>query len=105
VAKHFIGDRLRAALAAAPGDLAPGQAAVCTVGGHLAAVRRDSDGHLTALSGRCTHLGCAVAFNDDEQTWDWPCHGSRYALDGTVIQGPATDPLQPLPLPDAPAPN
>ncbi len=102
VARHFIGDRLRAALAASPTDLAPGQAAVCTVGGHLAAVRRDPDGQLTALSGRCTHLGCAVAFNDDEQSWDCPCHGSRYALDGTVLHGPATDPLQPLPLPDPP---
>jgi glycine/D-amino acid oxidase-like deaminating enzyme/nitrite reductase/ring-hydroxylating ferredoxin subunit len=100
VARHFVGDRLRAALAASPTDLAPGQAAVCTVGGHLAAARRDPDGQLTALSGRCTHLGCAVAFNDDEQSWDCPCHGSRFALDGSVLQGPATDPLQPLPLSD-----
>src|SRR6266540_1767836 len=103
VAKHFLGDRLRAARAGGPEDLAPGQAAVCTVGGHLTALRRDHDGQLTALSARCTHLGCAVAFNDAEQTWDCPCHGSRYAVDGTVIQGPATEPLQPLSLPRAPS--
>ena len=101
VARHFIGDRLRAALADTPSDLGPGQAAVCTVGGHLTALHRDHDGQLTALSARCTHLGCAVAYNNAEQTWDCPCHGSRYALDGSVIQGPATEPLQPLPLPDA----
>jgi glycine/D-amino acid oxidase-like deaminating enzyme/nitrite reductase/ring-hydroxylating ferredoxin subunit len=101
VAKHFIGDRLRAARADGPEDLAPGQAAVSTVGGHLAALHRDQSGQLTALSARCTHLGCAVAYNDAEQSWDCPCHGSRYALDGTVIHGPATEPLQPLPLPDA----
>jgi nitrite reductase/ring-hydroxylating ferredoxin subunit len=98
VAKHFIGDRLRAAFAHSPTDVTPGHGAVYTVGGHLAALHRDLDGRLTALSARCTHLGCAVAFNDAEQTWDCPCHGSRYALDGTVIEGPATDPLQPLPL-------
>jgi glycine/D-amino acid oxidase-like deaminating enzyme/nitrite reductase/ring-hydroxylating ferredoxin subunit len=98
VAKHFVGDRLRAILADGPDDLPPGQAGVCTVGGHLAAVRRDVDGHLVALSARCTHMGCAVAFNDGEQTWDCPCHGSRFALDGAVVQGPATQPLQPLPL-------
>jgi glycine/D-amino acid oxidase-like deaminating enzyme/nitrite reductase/ring-hydroxylating ferredoxin subunit len=101
VAKHFVGDRLRAALIDTPTDLAPGQAAVCTIGGHLTALRRGRDGRLTALSGRCTHLGCAVAFNDDEQTWDCPCHGSRYAVDGAVLEGPAIHPLEPFPLPDA----
>jgi glycine/D-amino acid oxidase-like deaminating enzyme/nitrite reductase/ring-hydroxylating ferredoxin subunit len=101
VAKHFIGDRLRALLTHTSTDLEPGQATVGTVGGHLAALRRDGDGRLTALSARCTHMGCAVAYNDAEQTWDCPCHGSRFALDGSVVQGPATTPLQPLALPDA----
>jgi Rieske Fe-S protein len=96
VAEHFVVDRLRAVGAPRPEDLAPGEAVVTTVGARLAAVRRDLDGDLVALSGRCTHLGCAVAFNDDEETWDCPCHGSRFGLDGEVITGPATDPLVPL---------
>jgi glycine/D-amino acid oxidase-like deaminating enzyme/nitrite reductase/ring-hydroxylating ferredoxin subunit len=96
VAEHFVADRLRAVGARPPADLAPGEAATTTVGTRLAAVRRDPDGTLVALSGRCTHLGCAVAFNDDEQSWDCPCHGSRFGLDGAVLQGPAVAPLAPI---------
>jgi nitrite reductase/ring-hydroxylating ferredoxin subunit len=98
VAEHFVVDRLRAVGAPAPADLAPGEAATTTVGGRLAAVRCDADGTLVALSGRCTHLGCAVAFNGDEQSWDCPCHGSRFDLSGAVLQGPAVAPLAPLDL-------
>jgi Rieske Fe-S protein len=47
-----------------------------------------------ALSARCTHLGCIVAFNDAETAWQCPCHGSRFAVDGSVIQGPANRPLE-----------
>ena len=39
---------------------------------------------------RCTHLGCVLAFDEAEQSWDCPCHGSRYEADGSVISGPAT---------------
>src|SRR6266545_8012570 len=63
------------------------------VEGKKLAVYKDEDGYLVALSPRCTHMGCTVDWNDADRTWDCPCHGSRYAVDGEVIQGPAAKAL------------
>ena len=57
-------------------------------------VYRDERGGLRAVSLRCTHLGCLLRFNAAERSWDCPCHGSRFATDGSVIHGPATAALE-----------
>ena len=75
----------------------PGEAAVVSDKGGTWATHRDEDGTLHCVSAVCTHMGCLVAFNDVERTWECPCHGSRFGVDGQVLQGPATAPLQPRP--------
>ncbi|MGW5924887.1 Rieske 2Fe-2S domain-containing protein [Streptomyces anulatus] len=44
---------------------------------------------------RCTQPGCPVSFNEAETTWECPCHGSRFGIDGEVLHGPALRPLSP----------
>jgi Rieske Fe-S protein len=76
-------------------EIAPGQGAVVRDGMHKLAVYRDDAGQLHCLSATCTHLGCVVHWNSVERSWDCPCHGSRFGIDGTVLHGPATKALEP----------
>jgi Rieske Fe-S protein len=90
VAYRFFADRLERRSEV---DLAPGEGRLVGHGLAQHAVSREEDGTLHRLSARCTHLGCIVSWNSAETTWDCPCHGSRFAPDGTVVEGPAVDPL------------
>ncbi|MEV7142812.1 FAD-dependent oxidoreductase [Streptomyces tauricus] len=95
VAKHFVGDRLKSTHVDSVDEIAPGSGAVVRVEGRRCAVYRDETGTAHAVSARCTHLGCLVAFNEAETAWECPCHGSRFGVDGEVLQGPAVRPLPP----------
>jgi glycine/D-amino acid oxidase-like deaminating enzyme/nitrite reductase/ring-hydroxylating ferredoxin subunit len=91
VALRFFGDRVvkRAGIE----EIAPGEGRIVGAGLGQRAVYRDDDGMLHELSARCTHLGCIVNWNSAERTWDCPCHGSRFAATGEVVEGPAVRPL------------
>lgn len=91
---HFFADRILDRGGRPAEDLAAGEGAIVSADGRRAAGYRRRNGDLVAVSARCTHLGCQVTFNDAEETWDCPCHGSRFAVDGAVIDGPATRPLE-----------
>jgi len=53
-------------------------------------------GNVNVFAINCPHLGCSYALNQDAKTFDCPCHGSRFHLDGTVLHGPALYPLSHL---------
>lgn len=74
-------------------DLSPGEGAIIRDGLHKLAVYRGEDGTLLRRSAVCTHAGCLVHWNSLEVCWDCPCHGSQFAPDGAVLNGPATHPL------------
>lgn len=82
-----------AALPAGPGD-----AVLVEIDGRTAGVFRDVAGELHAVSAVCTHMGCLLGWNPVDRSWDCPCHGSRFGIDGQVTHGPATEPLPVLKL-------
>jgi glycine/D-amino acid oxidase-like deaminating enzyme/nitrite reductase/ring-hydroxylating ferredoxin subunit len=93
VGVHFFADRLKERGSRSIEDLRPGEGAIVSADGRKVAGHRDDEGRLHAVSSRCTHLGCQVVWNAAERTWDCPCHGSRFDVDGEVLNGPAVDPL------------
>jgi glycine/D-amino acid oxidase-like deaminating enzyme/nitrite reductase/ring-hydroxylating ferredoxin subunit len=87
--KDYLTHRQEQQLAA----LAPGDSAIIEAEGQSCAAWRSPEGELFAVSPVCTHMGCKVHWNSVETSWDCPCHGSRFRVDGTVIEGPALAPL------------
>ncbi|MGC2854721.1 FAD-dependent oxidoreductase [Novispirillum sp. DQ9] len=86
--------RLRPAPAEDGSDLAPGEGKVVRRGGRKVGLARDRDGALHAVSAICTHMGCVLGWNGVEESWDCPCHGSRFSIDGDVLHGPAVADLE-----------
>jgi Rieske Fe-S protein len=94
VAAHWLGDRLQGTSDAE--ELGLGEAGILLQdGGEHVAAYRDEEGLLHTVSASCTHLGCLVSWNEAERTWDCPCHGSRFGIDGEVVSAPAVHPLPP----------
>jgi len=79
-----------------PEELENGEGAVVMVDGKRAGAFKDDQGTLYLVDTTCTHMGCEVEWNDGEQSWDCPCHGSRFSYEGLVLEGPAKEPLKQL---------
>ena len=93
-AKRFVAARVATPDATPVSELRNGEAKVIGVDGEKVAAYRDGDGTLHAVSAVCTHMGCLVEWNEDEETWDCHCHGSRFEPSGRVINGPAKKDLE-----------
>jgi glycine/D-amino acid oxidase-like deaminating enzyme/nitrite reductase/ring-hydroxylating ferredoxin subunit len=98
VVKKWVGKFLPADKLEELADLAPGEGRVVRLEGETIALYKSDKGDLKALGPTCPHMGCHVAWNSAEKTWDCPCHGARYAIDGTVITAPAAHDLEQISL-------
>jgi len=92
-AARLVTGRLEPAEVGSTAEVPPGEARAVRTGLGKGGYFRDEAGVLHGVSLRCTHLGCLVRFNGAERSWDCPCHGSRFDIDGSVLEGPATRPL------------
>lgn len=90
---HLVGDRFAPPEVTSLDQIERDQGRTMKVDGQHLAVYRDGCGVVHAVSAVCTHMGCLVKFNEAERTWDCPCHGSRFGVDGRVIDGPAVTDL------------
>lgn len=70
-------------------EIKQGEGKVISVGGEKIAAYRDTDNKVHTISAVCTHMKCIVNWNNAEKSWDCPCHGSRFDIDGVVLEGPA----------------
>lgn len=75
-------------------DLKPGEARVVEINREKCGVYKDLNQQLHIVSAVCTHMKCIVNWNDAEKTWDCPCHGSRFSIEGKVLEGPAQQDLE-----------
>lgn len=76
-------------------NLQAGEGKIVEIDREKWAVCRDKNNELHMVSAVCTHMKCIVAWNNAENSWDCPCHGSRFSPDGQVLEGPAMVNLKP----------
>jgi len=94
VAYHFVADRFGNQILDSLNSLAKGEGKIASFDGEKVAIYKNEDGKVTALDPVCTHAGCIVSWNASEKSWDCPCHGGRFDVDGCVLTGPPRDSLK-----------
>jgi glycine/D-amino acid oxidase-like deaminating enzyme/nitrite reductase/ring-hydroxylating ferredoxin subunit len=98
VAKHFIADRFGIEKLDEFADIGKEEGRIVKYREENIAIYKDEYGVLKALSPVCPHAGCMVNWNNAEKSWDCPCHGARYDIDGALLNGPSTSPLKKIDL-------
>ncbi|WP_293788329.1 FAD-dependent oxidoreductase [uncultured Pedobacter sp.] len=105
VAYHFVADRFGTQIINSTHELARNDGKIVEFDGEKLALYKDDAGKVTALNPVCTHAGCIVNWNPTEKTWDCPCHGGRFSVNGHVLTGPPQKGLEPVPINEITAAN
>lgn len=98
VAYHFVADRFSAEEVESLKEIKPGEGRLVDFKDRKMAIYKSKTGKVTALNPVCTHAKCIVHFNSEEKSWDCPCHGGRFDLNGKVLTGPPRHDLQKIEL-------
>jgi glycine/D-amino acid oxidase-like deaminating enzyme/nitrite reductase/ring-hydroxylating ferredoxin subunit len=89
VVKDFVAGLMPAENLESLSGLAHGEARIVDYEEEKLAIYKDEEGKIHALHSLCMHMKCGVAWNSAERSWDCPCHGARYDIDGNVLNAPA----------------
>jgi glycine/D-amino acid oxidase-like deaminating enzyme/nitrite reductase/ring-hydroxylating ferredoxin subunit len=91
---HFVKDKFSADKIDELDEISNGEGRIIKHDGTTYAAYRDHKAELHLLSPVCPHTGCNVAWNPSEISWDCPCHGSRFDIEGKLLNGPAMSDLK-----------
>lgn len=94
VIKHMVIDKLTLEKIISLAEIENDQGKVVKVDGNTLAIYKDAIGISHILQSDCTHLYCTVKWNQAEKSWDCPCHGSRFNINGEVLNAPAVKKLK-----------
>lgn len=96
VVKDLITDKINMERIQSLAEIKEGEAKVVKYEGRAYAIYAEQDGRLHVLKSTCPHAQCEVRWNNAELSWDCPCHGSRFNINGRILTGPATEGLERL---------
>lgn len=91
---HFVKDKFTVDKIEELNEINKGEGRIIKHGGKTFAAYRDEKSEIHLLSPVCPHTGCNVVWNPSEVTWDCPCHGSRFDVEGKLLNGPAMKDLK-----------
>lgn len=94
VVKHFVKDRFSIEKIEGLAALSRGEGKILDYEGDRIGIFKDERGVLYAVDPVCRHAACIVKWNNTERSWDCPCHGARYAANGSLLNGPSVAPLK-----------